>query len=173
MGLHWRKLLVLYSVMNAVFTFNLWLSRQCCTRWNTWWNLLISFNIHTLYYDSRCFNKILCCANSITFVHGLYYTNPYFCVQGLPISIQCDRGRNFVSDLLKQHCQLLGINLTFSSAYHHSGNPAERAIRTVKGLMKHCTMAKQSWRLAFLEYLAISLDINTVSPSELDGCKFN
>ena len=67
-----------------------------------------------------------------------------FSEQGLPISIRCDRGRNFISDLFQQYCQHLGINITFSSAYHHSGNPAERAIRTVKGLMKHCTMAKQS-----------------------------
>ena len=39
--------------------------------------------------------------------------------------------------------------------------------------MKHCTMAKQSWRLALLEYLATPLDNNTLSPSELNGCKFN
>ena len=77
-----------------------------------------------------------------------------FSEQGLPISIRCDRGRNFVSDLFQQYCQHLGINLMFSSAYHHSGNPAERAIRTVKVLMKCCTMVKQSWRLALMEYLA-------------------
>ena len=39
--------------------------------------------------------------------------------------------------------------------------------------MKCCTMAKQSWRLALLEYLATLLDSNTPSPSELNGCKFN
>ena len=65
-----------------------------------------------------------------------------FSEQGLPLSIRCDRGRNFVSDLFQQYCQHLGISLSFSSAYHHSGNPAERAIRTVKGLMKCCTIAK-------------------------------
>ena len=96
-----------------------------------------------------------------------------FSEQGLPISIRCDRGRNFVSDLFQQYCQHLGINLTFSSTYHHSGNPAERDIRTVKGLMKCCTMAKQSWRLALLEHLATPLDSNTPSPSELNGHKFN
>ena len=69
-----------------------------------------------------------------------------FSEHGLPESIHCDRGRNFVSDLFQQYCQYLGISLLFSSAYHHSGNPAERAIRTIKGLMKQCTMAKQSWR---------------------------
>ena len=67
-----------------------------------------------------------------------------FSEHGMPTHIQCDRGRNFVSNLFQQYCQHLGINLPFSSAYHHSGNPAERAIRTVKMLMKHCTMAKQS-----------------------------
>ena len=95
---------------------------------------------------------------------------------GMPTHIQCDRGRNFVSDLFQQYCQHLGIKLTFSSAYHHSGNSAERAIRTIKLLMKHCTMAKQSWRLALVEYLATSLDSNTPSPSspsELNGHKFN
>ena len=96
-----------------------------------------------------------------------------FSEQGLPLSIRCDRGRNFVSDLLQQYFQHLGISLLFSSAYHHSGNPAERAIRTVKGLMKCCTMAKQSWRLALMEYLAMPLDSNTPSPSELNGHRFN
>ena len=91
----------------------------------------------------------------------------------MPTHIRCYRGRNFVSDLFQQYCQHLGINLTFSSAYHHSGNHAERVIRTVKLLMKHCTMAKQSWRLALVEYLATPLDSNTPSPSELNGCKFN
>ena len=91
----------------------------------------------------------------------------------LPTNIKYDRGRNFVSDLFQQYCQHLGINLTFSSMYHHSGNPAERAIRTVKVLMKCCTMAKQSWRLALLEYLSTPLDSNTPSPSELNGHKLN
>ena len=93
--------------------------------------------------------------------------------QGLPLYIRCDRGRNFVSDLFQQYCQHLGINLTFSSMYHHSGNPAERAIKTVKTLMKCCTMMKQYWRLALLEYLSTPLDGNTPSSSELNGHKFN
>ena len=39
--------------------------------------------------------------------------------------------------------------------------------------MKCCTMAKQSWRLALMEYLATPLDSNTPSPSELNGHRFN
>ena len=34
-------------------------------------------------------------------------------------------------------------------------------------------MVKQSWRLALVEYLAMPLDSNTPSPSELNGHKFN
>ena len=96
-----------------------------------------------------------------------------FSEQGMPLNIRCDRGRNFVSDVFHQYCTHLGISLSYSSAYHHSGNPAEGAIRTAKGLIKHCTMAKQSWQLALMEYLAMQLDSNTPSPSELNGHKFN
>ena len=39
--------------------------------------------------------------------------------------------------------------------------------------MKHCTMVKQSWGLALIEYLATPLEDNTPSPSELNGHKFN
>ena len=48
-----------------------------------------------------------------------------FSEHGMPLAIRCDKGRDFVSDLFHQYCQHLGIKLSFSSAYHHSGNPAE------------------------------------------------
>ena len=54
-----------------------------------------------------------------------------FSEQGLPLSITCDRGRNFVSDVFHQYSMHLGNSLSYFSAYHHSGNPAERAIRTM------------------------------------------
>ena len=59
-----------------------------------------------------------------------------FSEHGLPVGIRCDRGRNFVSDLFQQYCKHLGIQLSYSSAYHHSSNLAECIIRTVKGPMK-------------------------------------
>ena len=59
-----------------------------------------------------------------------------FSEHGLPLNIRCDRGRNFISDYFQDYCSHLGINLTFSSTYHYSSNPAERAIRTIKMLMK-------------------------------------
>ena len=39
--------------------------------------------------------------------------------------------------------------------------------------MKHCTMAKQSSRLALMEYLATPLNNNTPLPSELNGHRFH
>ena len=95
-----------------------------------------------------------------------------FSEHGMPVGIRCDRSRNFMSDLFQQYCFHLGIKLCYSSAYHHSANLAEKATCTVKGLMKRCSMAKQSWRLALLEYLATPLDSKTPSPSELNGSKF-
>ena len=59
-----------------------------------------------------------------------------FSEHGLSLNIRYDRGRKFVSDHFQDYCSHLGINLTFSSTYHHSSNPAERAIRTIKMLMK-------------------------------------
>ena len=59
-----------------------------------------------------------------------------FSEHGLPLNIRCDRGRNFISDHFQDYCSHLGINLTFCNTYHHSSNPAERAIRTSKMLMK-------------------------------------
>ena len=58
-----------------------------------------------------------------------------FSERGMPVAIRCDRGRNFMSDLFQQYCSHLDISLSYSSAYHHSANLAERAIRTVKGLV--------------------------------------
>ena len=95
-----------------------------------------------------------------------------FSEHGMPIAIKCDRGCNIVSELFQQYCSHLGIFLSYSNAYHHSANLAERAIRTVKSLMKKCTEAKQSWQLALLEYLATPLNSKTPSQPELNGRKF-
>ena len=59
-----------------------------------------------------------------------------FCKHGVPSFICTDRGRNFVSKDFNQFCQDLSIHLNFSSGYHHSADQAERAVCTVKDLMK-------------------------------------
>ena len=82
-----------------------------------------------------------------------------FCEHGVPSFICTDRGRNFASKDFHEFCHDLGIHLNFSSGYHHSANQAERAVLTVKDLMKCCYSASVHWRLALLEYLC------TPSPS--------
>ena len=59
-----------------------------------------------------------------------------FSEHSLPLNIRCNRGQNFISNHFQGYCSHLGINLTFSSTYHHNSNPAERAIRTIKMLIK-------------------------------------
>ena len=62
--------------------------------------------------------------------------NSVFSKHGIPSSIRCDRGSNFLSDSFRHYAKVLNIDLSYSSAYHHSSNPAEHAIHTVKNLMK-------------------------------------
>ena len=59
----------------------------------------------------------------------------------VPSSIRCDHGSNFMSSEFSTFCLDLNIKLFFSSAYHHSSNMAERAVQTVKDLMKRCHSA--------------------------------
>ena len=49
---------------------------------------------------------------------------------GIPSKIQCDRGSTFLSRSFYEFCSNLDV-FEFSSSYHHSSNPAERAVRTV------------------------------------------
>ena len=89
----------------------------------------------------------------------------------VPSSIRCDHGSNFMSSEFSTSCSDLNINLCFSSAYHHSSNMAERAIRTVKDLMKRCHSAGVSWRLALIEFLSTP-GPDGKSPAELCGHQF-
>ena len=59
-----------------------------------------------------------------------------------PATIRCDRGCNFVSSKFLQETKHL---CHLSSGYHHSSNPAECAVKTVKSLMKQCLAGNTSW----------------------------
>ena len=142
------------------------------------WTLL---SLDNLEFQTQYFIMVLDTATKFFVVRLVHSLNTGAIIQvlmsifsehGMPIPIRCDRGHNFASDLFQQYCSHLGIKLSYSSAYHHSANLAERAIRTVKGLMKKCPEAKQSWRLALFKYLATPVDNKTPSPSELNGRKF-
>ena len=86
---------------------------------------------------------------------------------GVPDEIHSDRGANFTSQLFISFCKGLNIKLSFSSAYHHNGNPDERAVRTIKNIMKKCAHTKTNWRLGLLEYPCTPLSEKLSSPTEL------
>ena len=80
--------------------------------------------------------------------------------------IKCNCGCNFVSNEFADFCKKLNISITLSLGYHHSSNPAECAVKTVKSLMKRCLASNTSWRITLLEYLSTPLSSNVPSPSE-------
>ena len=94
-----------------------------------------------------------------------------FSEHGVPPNIHSDRGRNFVSKEFDAFCNDLGISLNFSSGYHHSANQADRAVCTVKDLMKHCNSAGVHWHILLLEFLCTP-GPDGHSPSELLGRQF-
>ena len=95
-----------------------------------------------------------------------------FSEHGFPATIRCDRGRNFVSSEFVDFYKTLNISVTLSSGYHHSSNPAECAVKTVKSLMEQCLAGNTPWGIALLEYLSTPLGPNIPSPSELMDRQF-
>ena len=69
-------------------------------------------------------------------------------------------------------CKKQNISVTLSSGYHHSSNPAECAVKTVKSLKKQCLAGNTSWQIALLEYLSTPLGPDIPSLSELMGRQF-
>ena len=91
---------------------------------------------------------------------------------GLLENICSDRGKKNFSNQFLQFLNHLGIDLTFCSAYHHSNNPAEHAIRNVKNLMKHCGSTNKPWCISLHEYLATPLSAGLPSPAAMMGRDF-
>ena len=86
---------------------------------------------------------------------------------GVLDEIRNDRGANFTSQVFLSFCKGLNLKLSFSSAYHCSGNPAERVVCIIKNIMKKCAHTKTNWRLDLLEYICIPLSPRLTLPAEL------
>ena len=74
---------------------------------------------------------------------------------GIPNKIWCNRDSNFYPEVFTFFSNL-DIVLEFSNSYHHFLNPAERAVRTVKNIMKKWEdekLGNSSWRIGLIEYL--------------------
>ena len=139
------------------------------------WNALAMDNFdfngkHYLIVVNR-FSKFVVVKPSQRFNFQDHYQQPsrHHSEHGFPATIRCDHGHNFVSNEFVEFCKHLNITITLSSGYHHSSNPAECAVKTIKSLMKQCLAGNRSWQIALLEYLCTPLGPNIPSPSELMG----
>ena len=68
-----------------------------------------------------------------------------FSEHGFPVTFRYNCGHSFISHEFVEFCKHLNITLTLSSGYHHSSNPAEHAMKTIKSLMKWCLAGNKSW----------------------------
>ena len=86
---------------------------------------------------------------------------------GVPDSVQCDCGTKFTSQFFLSFLKGLDVKLSFSSAYHHSGNPAECAVPIIKNIIRKCAHTKTNWKLGLLEYLCMPLSERLSCPAEI------
>ena len=100
---------------------------------------------YLIVYD--CFSRFIVVkkSDSPSARSSIHLLLEIFTEHGVPSAIRCDHEHNFMSSDFSTFCADLNINLCFSSTYHHSSHMAERAIQTVKDLMKRCHSVGVSW----------------------------
>ena len=142
------------------------------------WNALAmdNFDFNGKHYliVVDCFSKFVVVKHSrdLTSRTTINLLLDIFSEHGFPVAIRCNHGCNFILTEFVEFCKHLNITITLSSGYHHSSNPAEHKVKTVKSLMKCCLASNTSWRITLLEYLSTPLGPNIPSPSELMGRQF-
>ena len=71
----------------------------------------------------------------------------FFMVYGFPSRILSDQGRDFQSKLIKEVCQLAGIEKCRTTPYHPCGNPVERWNRSLIQMLRSLDVEqKPEWR---------------------------
>ena len=93
-----------------------------------------------------------------------------FSKPGIPNTIYCNKGSNFLSKTFKQFYINLTISLQFSSLYHHFSNSAVRAVHTLESIMKKYRDKKLgncAWRIGLIKYLCTPISDSLLSPAEI------
>ena len=112
-------------------------------------------------YFSRWFE--ICHLSSISSAAVINGCKSIFARMGIPENLHSDKGVQFMSKEFAQFAEYWGFTHTSSSPHHHSGNgEAERAVQTVKNLLKK----EKDPYLALLNYRATPL-LQGQSPAEL------
>ena len=86
---------------------------------------------------------------------------------GIPEEIRTDNGPQFISHEFKKFCAQYEINHTTSSPrYPQSNGESERAVRTIKNLLKKCEDSNEDPYIALLNYRTAPLEAG-MSPAEI------
>jgi hypothetical protein len=87
---------------------------------------------------------------------------------GAPLELVTDRGPHYKAREFEEFCQEWGIRHTKSSpTYAQSNGQVERAIKTVKNIMRKSIETDQDPELALLAWRCTPLDSRTQSPAEM------
>ena len=107
------------------------------------WNALAMDNFdfngkHYLIVVDKFFGKFVAVKPSkdLTFRTNTNSLLDIFSEHGIPATIRCDHGHNFVSTEFAAFYRKLNIFVTLLFGYHHSSNPPECAVKTVQSLMR-------------------------------------
>jgi RNase H-like domain found in reverse transcriptase/Integrase zinc binding domain len=78
---------------------------------------------------------------------ALVFFNTWYCENGLPSNIVCDRDKLFVSKFWKVLTKLTGVKLKMSSAYHpETDGSSERSNKTINQMLRyHVTQNQRGW----------------------------
>lgn len=91
-----------------------------------------------------------------------------FSRQGIPETVMSDNGPQFTSQSFNRFSREWGFtHITSSPHYPQSNGQVERAIQTVKNILKKTLEDRIDYRMALLEYLNTPISQNLASPAEL------
>lgn len=117
------------------------------------------------YYSRFPIIRLLCDISANTVCNHM---TSIFAEYGLPTTIIADCGTQFMSEAFTQKCKNTGIKLLVSSPYHHQANGvAERAVGTVKSIIKKALEESKNPYAAIWNYRTTPLDHNLPSPYEI------
>ena len=96
---------------------------------------------------------------------ALIFFNNWYCENGIPDDIVCDRDKLFVSKFWRALTKLMGVKLKMSTAYHPETNgSSERTNKTVNQLLRHHVKRNQKGWVRALPRICF-LIMNTVNAS--------
>ncbi|KPJ14706.1 Uncharacterized protein K02A2.6 [Papilio machaon] len=106
--------------------------------------------------------------NTMTSLEVINNLKNIFCRQGIPDILMTDNGPEFVSKYFKRfETDWQFKHITSSPRYPQSNGQVERAIQTIKSMLKKTYYDQSEFRLALLEYLNTPISTELASPAQL------